>query len=344
MTGRQSLFRSFFDMNGTASRKRGWLVFGATFFGLTAVTLLPEAMPDLQRWLLPLLGPIMAVGAIAVVQRLHDAGRSGYWALLVTVPFLGLVAIVVINSLRPRPGLYTPPGDVWAQRLGYLALCGFAALALSRGFVGLYWIPSGSMKPTFLVGDYMLVPFVSPEDVQHGDLLVFRHPVNGSDFIKRLIGLPGDTVQLKGGKLWLNGAEVPQADTGTFTETYGRHGPDGHVPRCQNEPLKSGEACIKAMALETLPGGPSYAVLNIVTDAPVDNTQEFTVPVGHFFFLGDNRDNSIDSRFEQAMGGVGFVPMENLIGRVSRIVFSAAGNAFWDVSMWRAGRYWKVVE
>ncbi len=344
MTQDQSLFRSFLDMNGTASRKRGWLVFGAVLLGLAIVILVSEAEPELRRWLMPLLGPLVAVQAITNVQRLHDAGRSGYWALLAQIPLLGLVVAVVINTLRPRPGVFERPGHVWAQGLGYLALCAFAALAIARAVVGVYWIPSGSMKPTFLVGDYLLVPQVSAQTVQRGDILVFRHPVNGSDFIKRLIGLPGDIVQMSGGKLILNGVEVPQVEEGVFTEPYGPQGSTRHVPRCRNDRLAVGDPCLKAMLRETLPDGPSYAVLDIVPDAQADNTEIFTVPPGDIFYLGDNRDNSFDSRFPQSVGGVGFAPMENVIGRVSRIVFSSAGESLLDISNWRAGRYWKAVE
>lgn len=344
MTQTQSLFRSFFDMNGTASRKRGWLVFGTTLAAIVAVALVAESAPDLRRWIVPLLGPLVAVQAITMVQRLHDAGRSGYWSLLTVVPLFGFFASIIINTLRPRPGVFVAPGHKWAQGLGYLLLAGFAALTIARAFVGVYWIPSGSMKPTLLVGDYLLVPDISASDVQRGDVLVFRHPINGSDFVKRLIGLPGDTVQMQGGKIILNGAELPQVAAGAFSELYDQQGPNGTWPRCQNAPVVIGQPCFKAMARETLPDGRSYDVLDIDTGGAADDTEVFTVPEGHFFFMGDNRDNSFDSRYAQSTGGVGFAAADSLIGRVSRVVFSSEGAMLGDVSHWRPDRYWKVVE
>jgi signal peptidase I len=126
-----------------------------------------------------------------------------------------------------------------------------------------FWIPSGSMKDTLLVGDFLFVnkmaygysrfscPFgicpingrILGWDPERGDVVVFRHPVNGSDFIKRLIGLPGDTVQVKNGILFLNGTEVPQTPNGTFTEPFAPQGPMGQYPRCENGPwAKAGRA------------------------------------------------------------------------------------------------------
>ena len=344
MTQTQRLFRSFFDMNGTASRKRGWLVFGTTLLAIIAVALLANAVPDLRRWVVPLLGPLVAVQAITVVQRLHDAGRSGYWSLLTLVPLIGIFANIIINTLRSRLGVFTPPGHKWAQGLGYLMLAGFTGLTVARAFVGVYWIPSGSMKPTLLVGDYLLVPDVSAADVQRGDILVFRHPINGSDFVKRLIGLPGDTVQMRDGKIVLNGVDVPQIAAGKFSEIYDHQGPNATWPRCQNAPIAIGQPCSKAMARETLPDGRSYQVLDIDLGGAADSTGIFTVPEGSFFFMGDNRDNSFDSRFGQSVGGIGFAPANSLIGRVSRVMFSSSGELLGDVARWRPDRYWKVVE
>jgi signal peptidase I len=227
-----------------------------------------------------------------------------------------------------------------------------------------FWIPSGSMKDTLLIGDFLFVnkfaygysrhscPFSAcpisgrlfASDPERGDVVVFRHPVNGSDFIKRLIGMPGDTVQMRGGVLWLNGQEVPQTPDGLHSEVFEPQGPMGHQPRCENAPVGQGGLCTKSRFIETLPGGRQHAVLNIDDGGFGDETPVFTVPDGHYFFIGDNRDNSQDSRYGRAVGGVGFVPAENLIGRADRIMFSSAGTSLFFVWTWRADRFFKAVE
>jgi signal peptidase I len=220
------------------------------------------------------------------------------------------------------------------------------------------------MKDTLLIGDFLFVnkmaygysryscPFSAcpfsgrllASDPERGDVVVFRHPVNGTDFIKRLIGLPGDTVQMRDGILYLNGEVVPQTPAGTFEEIYEKQGPMGQLPRCENGPVGEGGICTSSRYTETLPGGRTHNVLNIDEGGFADNTDVFTVPAGQYFFMGDNRDNSQDSRFGQAVGGVGFVPAEFLIGRADRIMFSSAGRSMLFFWTWRADRFFKAVE
>ncbi|WGH79212.1 signal peptidase I [Jannaschia ovalis] len=226
-----------------------------------------------------------------------------------------------------------------------------------------FWIPSGSMKDTLLIGDFLFVnkmaygysrhscPFsicpisgrIFGSEPQRGDVIVFRHPVNGTDFIKRLVALPGDTVQMKAGILHLNGAPVPTEPMPPFIEIKEPQGPQRLTPRCSNEPVGLGGECIKERFLETLPGsdGPHH-VLDIAR-TQTDDTPLFTVPEGEYFFMGDNRDNSRDSRVPRSVGGVGFVPYENLIGRADRVIFSSAGSRMLFFWTWRLDRFFEEI-
>lgn len=226
-----------------------------------------------------------------------------------------------------------------------------------------FWIPSGSMKDTLLIGDFLFVnkmaygysryscPFalcpvsgrIFASDPERGDVVVFRHPTTGADFIKRLIGLPGDTVQVKEGTLYLNGQPVPQEPAGTFEELFEPQGSQRSLPRCANAPVGQGGICQNERYVETLPNGVQHDVLN-TDQTQGDNTPIFTVPPGHYFFMGDNRDNSLDSRFSQDVGGVGMLPAEYLIGRADRIMFSSAGRSLFFFWTWRSDRFFKAVE
>lgn len=227
-----------------------------------------------------------------------------------------------------------------------------------------FWIPSGSMKDTLLVGDFLFVnkmaygysryscPFalcpiegrVLGRAPERGDVIVFRHPVKNEDYIKRLIGLPGDRIQVKDGQIWLNGAALPQEEAGVFTEAYAPQGPLQQLPACRENGLAPGAACTATRRIERLPDGHLHQVLNIVDGGPGDTTDVFTVPPGHYFAMGDNRDNSLDSRFGRNAGGVGFIPEENLIGRADRVIFSSAGRSLLFVWTWRMDRFFKAIE
>ena len=128
-----------------------------------------------------------------------------------------------------------------------------------------------------------------------------------------------------------------------FTEQMTAQGPQGLRPRCENGPVGEGGLCEKSRQIETLPNGVSHAILNI-SDQQSDRTGIYTVPAGHYFFMGDNRDNSADSRLAQQAGGVGFVPFENLIGRADRIMFSSAGRSMLFFWTWRGDRFFKAVK
>jgi signal peptidase I len=222
---------------------------------------------------------------------------------------------------------------------------------LFRSFVAApFNIPSGSMLPTLYVGDYLVVtkwpygfsrysfPFGFPgfdgrvfgNLPKRGDVVVFRHPGENSDLIKRVIGVPGDTVEVRGGRLILNGRIVPRKALPPAAVAVSSNSPCRTVPPAQ--PLVvmlSGNrsTCVYRAFLETLPGGPSYTVLDQLDHGQADDFSAATVPQGHLFLMGDNRDDSLDSRFPAYEGGIGMVPAENLIGRASFTFWSTDGGA-----------------
>lgn len=226
-----------------------------------------------------------------------------------------------------------------------------------------FWIPSGSMKNTLLIGDFLFVnkmaygysshscpfsicPFsgrVWAAEPERGDIIVFKHPTTNVDFIKRLVGLPGDRIQMKEGQLFINEQAVPKEPIGKFVEVKNPQGPLGNTPRCDNAPVGWGSDCEKAMFRETLPNGVTHNTLDIAF-VSADSTPVFTVPEGNYFFMGDNRDNSGDSRMPKSTGGVGFVPFENLIGRADRVIFSSAGSRILYFWTWRSDRFFKRLE
>ncbi|WP_309606214.1 signal peptidase I [Phenylobacterium sp.] len=198
------------------------------------------------------------------------------------------------------------------------------ALFLRVIFFQPYTIPSASMEPNLFEGDYIIVskwsygwskhsiPFSPPlfsgrilEKPPHrGDIVVFKLTRdNSTDYIKRLIGLPGDRIQMKQGLLYLNSVQVPRVFAGTVREDIG----DGQIASVTRY-------------RETLPGGKTYLTNDFGPDGPLDNTDVFVVPEHHYFMMGDNRDNSSDSRDPD--GGVGFVPAENLEGKAQIILLS----------------------
>ena len=212
-------------------------------------------------------------------------------------------------------------------------------------------IPSGSMIPTLLVGDYLFVskysygysrhslPLSLPlipgpgrvfmSSPERGDVAVFKLPSDDrTDYIKRIVGLPGDRVQMRAGRLHLNDLMVPRrrVEDYVFTDGFGRI---RGIPQF----------------VETLPGGREYRILEIGDGAELDETPVYTVPEGHYFAMGDNRDNSLDSR---ALEGVGFVPAENLVGRAEVLFFSTDGSArIWEFWRWpgatRFARFFRAV-
>ncbi len=337
-----SVLTALFDLNGTATRKQAFRVFLVVLATFGSAALVERFAPTLLRFVIPVAGLLGVWWWATLVRRFHDAGRSGAWAVLLPVPIVGLLVSVAGLFLKPdRPFNDSNAG---LRMAGTLGLVFVALLALSRVFWAPYWIPSESMKPSLLVGDYFVTRLGNGANMQRGDVVVFRHPVNGATMVARLVGLPGDQVAMKAGAPVLNGATLAQTEAGLLGETYGPQGPNGVMPRCTNAVVGVGGICEKRLQRETLPDGRSYLVADIETGSFADDTAIFTVPEGQLFLLGDNRDNSTDSRFAQGAGGMGFVPAENVIGRATRVIVSSAGAQLWALWDWRWARIFKAVE
>jgi signal peptidase I len=252
--------------------------------------------------------------------------------------------------------------DGWWETVKIILQALVIAFVIRLFFFQPFNIPSGSMIPTLRVGDYLFVnkmsygygkysfnftagfrkfklfsvdefPFIKSGRVlalgkpKRGDVVVFKLPRdNKTDYIKRLIGLPGDKIQVQNSVLYINGKAVPRKKIEDFIDT--EHGGQ-HIVQFR----------------ETLPNGVTYITHNWTDQNPLDNTQVYTVPKDHYFMMGDNRDNSTDSR---VLSHVGYVPQENLVGRATILFFSHKnGASFWRPWQWpwviRWGRFFNLV-
>jgi signal peptidase I len=240
------------------------------------------------------------------------------------------------NAAKSRRG--SAAGGFW-ETVKTMVYAVIIAVAVRTFLYEPFNIPSSSMVPTLLVGDYLFVskysygyskhslPFSLPlfggrifgSDPARGDVVVFKLPKdNKTDFIKRIVGLPGDRIQVVDGILRINGTPVQRERIDDYYSDDGRCSP-----------------CIQYV--EILPEGRKHRIIEQSDQASKDNTEEYVVPAGHFFAMGDNRDNSDDSR-----GVVGFIPAENLVGRAEIIFYSTDGShEWWEFWTWPAMTRWE---
>ena len=223
----------------------------------------------------------------------------------------------------------------WTREIRPIAVALGLVLVVRTVVAEPYQVPSPSMVPTLLTGDELIgskfaygfskysLPLGTLPDFegrlfdrapQRGDVVVFRLPRDpGTTYVKRLIGLPGDRIQMKKGRLYINDTLVPRREVGAY-----------------------GSGTLYVETLPTLNGGGREHELIEASDADrYDDTQVYEVPAKHYFMMGDNRDNSLDSRISAADGGVGFVPLENLVARADRLLMSSDPTVGWfDVAHW----------
>jgi len=248
------------------------------------------------------------------------------------------------------PATVEKPTESWGETLRTV----FYAVLIAIGIRTFAWepfnIPSESMLPTLQVGDYLFVskyaygyskhsfPFsMGPfsgrfleSPVKRGDVAVFKLPRdNSTDYIKRIVGLPGDKIQVTNGVLSVNGVAVPKVATKSYP--YHSFPYDERYGFARNLPT----------FVETLPNGVKHLTYDLAPSGATDDTDVFEVPAGNYFAMGDNRDNSTDSRVSLQEYGVGFVPAENLVGRAEVIFFSTNGSSsWWQIWKWPSTIRW----
>jgi signal peptidase I len=236
------------------------------------------------------------------------------------------------------------------------------AVVIRTFFIAPFSIPSGSMVPRLLIGDYLFVskwpygysrysfPFgVANFDgrvwggvPERGDVVVFRYPGANEDWVKRVVGLPGDTVEIRAGEVILNGRPLQRSRIGDYLMPVSPNSECRKVgPESRDVTDAAGApACAYPRYRETLPGGRSYDILD-QGEGPNDYRAPVVVPAGHLFVMGDNRDDSEDGRVPLERGGVGMLPIDNVLGRVLITFWSTDGSSsYWKPWTWFSAARW----
>ena len=243
------------------------------------------------------------------------------------------------------------------SRIRFLLLLALGVWVLRSLIVAPFSIPSGSMLPTMAIGDYLFVakwpygysrfsfPFQFPpiqgrvlgQLPERGDIVVFKKPGEEMDWVKRVIGLPGDTIAVDDGHLVINGRPVMRNDEGMAAIPVSPNSPCRVVPGATPFLAQSdgAAACRYPVYRERLPNGRNWLVIDQIDDMRADHFGPIRVPAGHVFLMGDNRDDSMDSRYSPAEGGIGPVPVDHLVGKATFAFWSTDGSAsYWRPWTW----------
>ena len=332
-----------YDWTGRTSRPRLFVVYAV--WALVAAPLLlldlfgaGARLVEVTTWVALSMLVVPVLGH--TVRRLNEM-RWPFWIIgFLFVPYLSTVVIlIVLLKGQGQRRLYEmTPLRMAAFVLAFIC----AAVVFTRIAWSPYLIVSGSMKPSFYVGDVIAVNRLSRHP-DRGDVIAFRPDGSTEVFLDRVIGLPGDEVQMVDGQVVVNGVALPQEPQEPFIEAMVSQGPLGQLPRCANGAVGQGAACLKNRFTETTPEGRTHEVLDILPAGPLDATEVYRVPAGRYFVLGDNRDNSADSRIAVLAGGVGMVSQGSVVGRAVRILYSFEGQSPALIWNWRVWRFLKAV-
>ncbi len=256
-------------------------------------------------------------------------------------------------TATPKPA----PARAIGPRIRFYLLLAFCAWLLRSLVVAPFSIPSGSMLPTMAIGDYLFVtkwpygfsrhsfPFQVPSFdgrifgslPKRGDVVVFKRPGENFDWVKRVIGLPGDTVAVDNGRLVINGRLVRRSDDGRVAIPVSPNSPCRVASSATPDLVETDghQACRYPVYRERLPDGRDWLVIDQVDDPRGDHFGTVRVPAGHLFLMGDNRDDSLDSRYAPAEGGLGMVPVDHLVGKATFAFWSTDGSAsYWLPWTW----------